>query len=381
MRVVRARIVTPMTLAEVENIRPHLKVGTVLLPHPNSTYVGRSDQGLEVSSPARSALPNMDGTRTCEELSQCNGIPLSDITALLSELDSAGLIDTEKSKITVHTRFHSPIANRASHDGDDSNDGAVQQLLVRLLPELSFTTWLPTVRDGGVSAVGRRRDWNIVIHGDSRIATLLYGILLSSGVTHTSLFCPDERKRIQEVDMCAGFLHPSDIGLAYKTRTHELARELSLFPMVKDPSGSSESVAGQLKMAIAVGNVPADQMQEWMSEGVPHLLIDSPDTAKISVGPIVIPGQSPCARCVSISLEDQNPTWREITMEKLLKPAIEVPVALAHHIAGVAALEVLRFMDEGQSQLIGGRASIDYHRPTVTTQHSFTRHPACGCNW
>ncbi len=370
-----------MTLAALENIRPHLKVGTLLLPHPNSTYVGRCDQGLEVLSPARAALPDMDGTRTCEELSQHLGIPLSEITALLSELDRAGLIDTESSKISVHTRFHSPNANRASHDGDDSNDGAVQQLHARLLPELSFTTWLSEVRDGGVSAIGRRRDWYVAIYGDSRIATLLYGILLSSGISHTSLFVADAHKRISEEDMCAGFLHPSDIGLLYKTRMQALSRELSLFPMMKGSKAVKESDDGLQKMAIAVGNVPADQVQEWMSNGVPHLFIGTPDSARISVGPIVIPGQTPCARCVSMTLEDQNPAWREISMEKLLRPASEVPVALAHHIAGIAALELLRFMDEGQSQLIGTRASVDFHQPTLAVQQSFTRHPACGCNW
>ncbi len=370
-----------MTLAGLENIRPHLKVGTLLLPHSNSTYIGRSDQGLEVSSPARAALAEMDGTRTCDELSQHLGIPISEITALLRELDGAGLIDTEKSKISVHTRFHSPNANRASHDGDDSNDGAVRALQARLLPELSFTTWLPEVRDGGVAAIGRRRDWQVVIYGDSRIAALIYGILLSSGITYTSLFSIDERRRIREEDLCAGFLHPSDIGLAYKMRTHELSRELSLFPMTKGSHAAKESKGGYRKIAIAVGNVPADQIQEWMSDGVPHLLIDAPDGAKISVGPIVIPGQSPCARCISMALEDQNPAWHEISMEKLLKPASEAPVALAHHIAGIAALELLRFIDEGQSQLIGKRASIDYHRPTIAVQQSFTRHPACGCNW
>jgi len=320
----------------------------------------------------------MNGTRTCEELSRDRGVPLSEITMLLRELDRAGLIDTEESKISVHTRFHSPNANRASHVGDDSHDGAVQQLHARLLPELSSTTWLPMVRDGGVSVVGRRRDWHVAIHGDSRIATLLYGILLASGVTHTSLICADERRRVQEVDMCAGFLHSSDMGLPYKTRTQELSRELSLFPMLKGGGAIDDP---RRKMAIAVGNIAADQVQEWMSDGTPHLFIDTPDSAKISIGPVVIPGQSPCARCVSMTLEDQNQTWREIHMEKLLKSADEVPVALAHHVAGFAALELLHFMDQGQSHLVGKRVGIDYHQPTSPGQQSFTRHPACGCNW
>lgn len=370
-----------MTLNALENIRPHLKIGTVVVPHSQSTYVGRSDQGLDVSSPARIALVDMDGTRTCAELSQSHGIAMSEITDLVRELDSAGLIDTEKSKIAVHARFHSPSTHRASHDGDDSNDGAVQQLKARLLPELSSTTWLPEIRDGGVSTINERRNWQVGIYGDSRVATLLYGILLASGITHTSLYCLDPRRRIQEADMCAAFLHPSDIGLAFKTRTLELSRELSLFPLSLDASESGFGLASDRKIAIAVGPVPADHIQEWMSQGTAHLFIDAPDSANLDIGPLVIPGHSPCTRCLSMSLEEQNSTWREIHLEKLLRPTREVPVAIAHHVAGIAALEILHFMDVGRSLLIGKRVRVDFHQPAMPTHQSFTRHPACGCSW
>jgi len=362
--------------AGIENVRPQIKLGAILLPRATSTYIGRSDQGLEIFSPARAALASMDGAHTCEELSGALGIPLSEIVALVSELDRAGLIDTQRSRISVHTRFHSPNANRVSHDSDDSNDGAVQQLQAKLQPELSLSTWHANVRDGGVSMLSRRRNWRVGIYGDSRIATLLYGILLSSGISQTFLQSSDEHKRICEEDLCAGFLHPSDIGLLYTHRTQELSRELSLFPISKGGDGEKYQ-----EFMVAVGNAPADQVQEWISRGVPHLLVDSPDTASISIGPIVIPGQTPCARCISMTMEDQNPTWREISLQKQIQPAKEVPVAIAHHIAGLAALELLGFIDEGQSELIGRSARIDYHRPIITVQQSFTRHPACGCNW
>jgi len=362
--------------SELSKVKAHLKDGTILLPRVDHTFVGRSDRGLEVSSPARAALAAMDGASTCEELSQRYGIPISDILALVDELDRANFVDTQTSKISVHTRFHSPNAHRASHDGDDSNDGAYQQLQAKLLPELSATTWLANVRDGGVSIIDRRRDWHIGIYGQSRIATLLYGILLSSGITRVSLQGIDDHKRIGEEDLCAGFLHPSDIGLLHADRIRELSRELSLFP-----TSNKEREEKPHTFMVATGNAPADLIQQWMSDGIPHLLIDTPECASMCVGPIVIPGQTPCARCISLAREDQNPTWHEVAMHKLLKPAKEVPVAVAHHIAGVAALELLRFVDEGASQLIGASARIEYHRPTTSAQQTFTRHPACGCNW
>lgn len=360
----------------LEKIRPHLKVGTIVVPRSNSIYVGNSDHGLEVSSSARSVLVAMDGARTCNELSDCLGVPLNEIENLVRELDGAGIIDTETSKISVHTRFHSPNAHRATHDGDDSNDGAVQQLQAKLAPELSLATWLAGVRDGGVATLSRRRDWQVSIFGDSRIATLLYGILLSSGLSQTAVQSPSNQRKIIEADLCAGFFHSGDIGHSYATRTQELTRELSLFPPTK-----AAGQEGSRKFMVAVGNVPADHVQEWMSQGIPHLFIDTPDCASISIGPIVIPGRTPCSRCISLSLDDRNPTWREISLQRRISPAQEVPVSVAHCVAGVVALELLRFVDEGNSLLIGGSARMDYRQPTVVEPQTFPRHPACGCNW
>jgi hypothetical protein len=371
-----ARIVWPMKIQTIEEIRPQLKTGSILAPGLNSTYVGQIDRGLVVTSSARAALTAMDGTNTCLDLSVSLGIPLAEISVLVNELNDAGLIDTQKSKISVHARFHSPNANRASHESENRNDGAVRQLQIKLAPELSSTTWLANVRDGGVEIMSQRRDWHVSVFGDSRIATLLYGILLSSGVSHTYLKGGDDQKRVSEEDMCAGFLHPSDIGLTFGSRTQELSRELSLFPPSKIVSSENPS-----RFMIAVGKPPADRVQEWMSDGVPHLFIDGAEGARISLGPIVIPGHTPCLRCVSMALEDQNPMWREISMRRLIAPVSEVPVAVAHQVAGVAALEILHFLDEGQSQLIGTTTQMSYHRPINIQQQTFPRHPACGCNW
>src|SRR5487761_2017421 len=101
--------------SEIDAVKPHLKLGTILVPGPEFTYVGRNDRGLEVASPARMALSDMDGTHTCQELSLAREIPLEDIQNLVTELDRASLIDTYSSKISVHARFHSPNIKRASH--------------------------------------------------------------------------------------------------------------------------------------------------------------------------------------------------------------------------------------------------------------------------
>lgn len=363
--------------ADVKSIRPRLKHGTILVPGPHHTYVGLGRQGIEVASESRAVLHSMDGRQTCQELSTSFALDIDEIYDLIQQLDQIHLLDTHSSKISVHRRFHSPNAHRASHDSDDSNDGAFQQLRAKLAPELAFTTWHHGVRDGGLSAMGARREWQIHIFGDCRISTLIYGILLASGVTRTELYDGNDIRCVREEDLCAGFLHPSDIGLSLQRRSQELSRELALFPPSKE--GDEEMSQGNTLM-VGIGSTPAEHIQQWMSQGIPHLLVDYPDGPFIDVGPIVIPGRTPCARCILLARQDQNLAWSEIVMQRLSSPQ-EVPVAVAHLVAGMVGLEILRFIDEHQSSLIGSSARIDYHQPTRMTEQKFGRHPACGCNW
>lgn len=369
--------------SEIANMKPRLKVGALILPRGERTFVGRIDSGIEVSQLAAQAiLAAMTGAASCQEISDELGIPLDDLTYFVRGLDRANLLDTEQSKIRVHTRFHSPNPLRSTHMGNadnDSNDGAYQQLQSKLSPELSFTTWLSDVRDGGVYLISERRNCEITIFGDSRIATLLYGILLGSGISHTSLVAARESSTITAQDLCAGYLRASDIGLSLKVRTDELARELSLFPLLPAQSGSEKTLTQKLK--IAVGTPPADQLQQWMSDGVPHLLVESPDCASINIGPLVLPGKTPCWRCVSLAKEEQNVVWREIEWQRMSTHPAEVPVAVAHNVSGLVALEILRFIDTGQSELIGASVRVNYHSPTQREERLYTRHPACGCNW
>lgn len=373
----------------LKNAHPRLKVGVLVVTHEDFTYVGRMDAGVVLSSPARNAINFLNGEHSSKELSQMLDTPLEKIEELITELDTAELLDTEASKIAVHARFHSPNAHRPSHAGDDSSDGAYQQLKTRLVPELTSTTWRSKAKDGGVSIINSRRGWHVNIYGGSRIATLLYGILLSSGVTHTRLYAAQENRTISEPDLCAGFLRASDIGLSYKARLDELARELSLFPTAparphhkQETEGVNEKGSpAEHIIAIVVGNPPSDELQTWMSEGIAHLLVDSPDGASVTIGPLVIPGKTPCTRCVSIANEDLNELWREVSWKKQNSPISEVPVAVAHHVAGFLALELLAFLDEGTSKMIGASARIDFHSPTVTEKRLYARHPACGCTW
>lgn len=360
---------------EPTDLRPRLKQGVFVISRVESTYVGRMNSGVEIFSEVRIAVAAMDGSLTCAEIADLHQLEIARLHELVKVLDDAHLLDTHTSKIAVHSRFHSSNVNRASHASDDSNDGAYQQLQAKLLPELAFATWLPQVRDGGVGAVSARRNLTVEIHGDSRIAVLIFGILLASGVSSTRAVIKDSRT-ISETDLAANFLSTTDIGLSIQERLAECARDLSLFPATASSAAPENKV-----IAVSVGPVQAERVQEWLSRDIAHLFIDNPDGAAITIGPLVIPGKSPCLRCVSMSRDENNEAWKEVSWHLATSVASEVPVSIAHHVAGLAALEILHFIDTGTSTLIGASHRVDYHNPRGSERNIFTRHPGCGCNW
>ncbi|MEI9906527.1 MAG: hypothetical protein WDO06_00220 [Actinomycetota bacterium] len=199
--------------------------------------------------------------------------------------------------------------------------GAHQQLQMKLQPELSFSTWQEGVLDGGVALVAGRRSVNVEIFGSSRIAILLYGILLASGFSQTTIHIKSART-VSDLDLSAGFLRPADVGLPINSRLTEVTKELSLFPNFTSHKGSMEG-EGQVKkegrverIALAIGKAPSELIQQWMSQGVPHLIIDAPDGPSLTVGPLVIPGKTPCLRCVAMSKEDNHEAWKDIAWQK-----------------------------------------------------------------
>ncbi len=358
-------------------VRPRLKQGIFVISREESTYVGKGDAGIEIFAEARIALASFEGVLTCEEIADLHNLTLPEIYELLSVVDDAHLLDTQASKIAVYSRFHSSNTHRASHSSDDANDGAYQQLQMKLAPELTFTTWLASVRDGGVNAIGARRDTRVEIYGDSRIAILIFGILLASGVSSTQIVIKDVRT-VGDSDLGANFLSPADIGLPIHERLAGYVRELSLFPIASTTPTAPET---KQTIAINVGPIQAERVQGWLSKGVPHLFIDNPDGASITIGPLVLPGTTPCLRCIAIGRDEHNANWRDVSWHLATAVPSEVPVAVAHHVAGLATLEILRFIDEGKSSLIGATDRIEYHNPRGSERINFTRHPACGCNW
>ena len=359
-------------------IRPRLKRGAIVLSlsdsliDGNRVFVGCNGSGIQCEALGiRTIIAAFDGKKSAQEIAEALAIDREIVSQVVGQLLSAGLIDYLVTQIVAPGRFK---------EQDQSSDAGYIQLQSKITPELSATTWIPGVNDGGVEVLTKRRMALIEISGENRVATQLYGILLASGVTQTKMASASrrDRARIGNQDMCAGLLTNSDVGSNFQHTLEDKARELALFPS-KDKSSADEIPEVFLK--VFIGNGHEAGIAQSMSEDEIHLIVAAPDGPSIDIGPLVIPGKSACSRCVTLARSDQHSLSREIDVFRSTHTELEIPVTVAHYVAAQIASEILRFIDTKESALISTRVRTNY-LDVCNPQHiRFARHPLCGCSW
>jgi hypothetical protein len=353
----------------------------------------RTSSGLRCGT-ARSSFPINDQgyVRALELLASNHEIDLADacgmsgdqVRELLWNLEEHEFLETTPSVLAITTRYQSVAKHKRR---DILPDAAFAQLQNRVAPELSYTRLLPGVRDSGTSVINARQHARVEIYGSNRIAILLYGILLSSGVTYThfALGTRSQEPVIVDSDLSAGFIRATDVGQSFKQRMEDLGKELSLFPI--ESHENAQELDGQPPerfIKIHVGAMDPQLLAQWMAAGQEHLAISSVDAGALVIGPLVDPGKTPCTRCRDLTIAGVT-QGAHVLAEKVpvgnRSDNDEVPVFLAHFSAGLIASAILQSIDQGKSDLTGAYASIDALSLGASHLTVIDRNPACGCHW
>ena len=367
-------------------IKPRLKNG-VLLSAPiaeveKSLIIATAHRAITIHHPgARAIIAKFDGEHSADEISEELNAPVDVVDSVISQLLNAQLIDVSKSKIRLHNRFHSPIAERAAHTEDQSNDASFRQLQQRMVSELSQTTWVEGVVDGGVEKLSARQNFGVEIYGSNRVATLIYNALLASGVTNTRFSITSRRGNgaIGDSDLGTGVLRTTDYGLNYVNRLEELAREWSLFPTPsKNVKGTINAAIPERNLRIVIGKYPPELIAQFMRDGMDHLFVGQVVGGAALCGPLVIPAKSPCRECIELGISER---FGMDQLQPLMTHIDELPVSIAYQVAGVATHSVLQFIDTGISEFIGAQLTFDYLSPVRGGVTRYARHPKCSCQW
>jgi len=361
-----------------------LKRGVALYAtdHPNHYLVGTSKRAIHIHSPEEKSFISLLTRGISEEELEnfIDHLPHDRqivIEKLISNLRLNQLCEERQGVLALTKRFISASGERATKNSHPERDAAFVQLQNRVAVELSQTSWIDGCVDGGVETLSARQDILIEISGKNRVSTILYSLLIASGATHTR-FTPSSRgvsPLVGDLDIAAASFTSSHIGFNFDKQCQVLRRELSLFPPDKETHYLDEFSTPELR--VHCGDIDPEKLSLWMSSGQPFFHIPSPTADVAQIGPCVIPGKSPCLRCVELIGKDQGGFSDQLLLHE--DEVNEYPIIAAYAVASIAASHILQFFENKSSETTGKVISLDYQslaHPQVVT---IARHPLCGC--
>ena len=361
---------------------PHLKAGVTLheltseiisLSHP------ASDDAQELILPAqvagvdiRALLRACDGRRKINELSEHVGLEREVVSGLIENLRLHRLVNLVTTPLPYQQRYNSKSGKIESVPDLEALhlDPAMSSYLHRCQIESAAMDYEKDVVDQGRSALLKRREFGIIIFGSDRIAMTLAPLLVAGGFNQlrTIIRKPgtDPAHRIGSKDLAGTFLRSSDLGEPKSARLLELRRDYTLF---------SDEVAPNAKvnLIITTETPSADRIQRWMSEQTPHLLVRPDHGGVVEVGPLIVPGKSPCSRCIILSSPRQE--------ELIPREIPETSSAMTAFIAGVIASDIALFAHSGHSVFLATSFRFSMLSPLKPGEKSWQIHPGCGCIW
>jgi hypothetical protein len=140
-----------------------------------------------------------------------------------------------------------------------------------------------------------------------------------------------------------------------------------------------ETLAVDLTVTVAAGpEVDRLITDHLLRTDQPHLLVRSLGDA-VWVGPLVLPGRTPCVRCTDLTRTDADPGWPRV-LAQLARLQLRLPALLTGWAAAVAAAQALSFLDGGRPETTG--ATVELAVTDLRTElRSWPSHPECGCRW
>lgn len=323
----------------------------------------------------RRLLELFDGKRSVHHIAQQAGVEESAVLSIVAELRKHDLIDLERTPISYLRRYN-PEMGKIDYVSDTENifqDYAVEAFMNRMEIECDATTLSPGNIDAGRSSVIKRRDFSILIFGHGKIVNALVGVLSASGFSKLSVINRVGSKhpslKIRESDISGTYISRSDIGQVRKSVVEEIRKSSALFAEPKMQIQKPDVI-------ISIGTPAPDSIQRWMSDQSRHLLVEIPSSAEVRVGPLVIPGKSPCFRCITLT---EKPHSHETP--RIEESVSDVGSALSLAVASAIALDLIAFADRDESVFLATSFIYSMRHYQQAEIQRWSQHHACGCAW
>lgn len=292
---------------------------------------------------------------------------------------------------------------------DDFPAGTLRELppplRTRLAAELATASLAHRDGDGGARSLARRRAALVSIEGERRIARAIARILRTSGVGQVRvvrLRSPDSRREPagNAGHPATGSLRPAGPGGpaarpagpgsrgAAVAQTDPPGCHRDASPQTDGPGGrmagwpaERPAAVSRPDLAILVGQQPPEAASRLVMDRIPHLAVSAGEAIGI-VGPLVIPGQTACLRCLDYCRAGNDPCWPLILAQLASRrpdpPACDA--ALAAAVAAQAAAQALTAIDQRPASCAAANGTLELVLPGWQwRRRTWAPHPACPC--
>jgi hypothetical protein len=254
----------------------------------------------------------------------------------------------------------------------------VGELRARLAADAAAWSLAHGAGDGWELLAARRRR-GVLIHGSGRTGALLAASLAATGIGRVVV---DDTTPTAATDCVPGGAGPADIGTPRgQTARRAVDRALGR-PARQQHAPDSELRRPDLVVLLDRSAADAGRADRLVAEDVAHLSIVVRETS-IVVGPLVLPGRSPCLRCLDLHRSGRDPQWPVVlaqllaTRQRRRAPLEET--ALAQSAAALASLQVLGHLDGVVVPAAAG-ATLEVLLPDgLITRRPWSIHERCGC--
>ena len=195
---------------------------------------------------------------------------------------------------------------------------------------LALSEWHPDPQ----SAIAARTTWRIGIHGGGSLADAIAALLVDCGLTVAD---------------------PQDADLIVVVGSHGINAPEAL--------------------------LPAEETEPPLVGDRPHLPV-SVYRGHLSVGPLVVPGRTPCLNCLHLHSCDSDPQWPQLVDQwraAQLALGFDSDPLVSWQAANSAVAMVRHWIDSARNSP-AHRIQWRFPHPLPTYEVP-TPHPACGCGW
>lgn len=166
------------------------------------------------------------------------------------------------------------------------------------------------------------------------------------------------------------------------TVVDRLREELGSGGLVEFTAPDVQPGSGGTSLAVLCARdaIAPDEGRVWQRAGTPHLPVVLRDE-EVVIGPLVLPGHSPCLRCLDLHRRDRDSAWPRILTQLSCPPGdlvhpVDAPPAQASVISSLVHLMALESLTS--NALTGVSWQVSLRWPNVRTR-SWDLHPQCEC--